>query len=274
MKEDYSTIEHDYLHVKDYFGNYKFTYKERKSKLDFLLSINHNAIQDTSSLINSTKCQLKEVKKVYKELDEEIRSFSKCIYDESECLDSNKAKYENLMKEESKLLKELENIKDFNEKLEANHKLNSKLDAVEVEINNTFLEIEELKMHFSNDNIELRKQELASLKETKNDLAQKQKRLTIVNIHNYVEDIYCWYELLKDILEKILGKIIVSSSETFNIRFQKSEGNFLEIELQGNKLKDVLTSQNLMNDEFTFLKQYSMMINDASFLILTYLSHE
>ena len=62
MEDDFSTIDHDFLHIKDYFSNYKFGYKERLSKLDFFQNLNNESTIDTSELILSAKSQLVEVK--------------------------------------------------------------------------------------------------------------------------------------------------------------------------------------------------------------------
>lgn len=51
MSKDFSRIEHDFLHSKNCFSNYKFIYKERKSRLDFFQNINNDVIQDSTELL-------------------------------------------------------------------------------------------------------------------------------------------------------------------------------------------------------------------------------
>ena len=122
MKEDYSTIEHDFLHVKDYFSNYKFTYKERKSKLDFLLNINNVPVGD--NLISSSKQQLVDVKNLYKEIDHELKNLSLDVRKEETLLEDNKKIHKRLCEEEEQLNEEFKKYSALSEKLELNDRLN------------------------------------------------------------------------------------------------------------------------------------------------------
>lgn len=275
MDDDYSTIEHDFLHVKDYFSNYKFTYKERKSKLDFLLNIGNESIQDTTSLITSSKEQLVEVKNVYKQIDKEMKDLSIEVYEEEANLRQATERLEILLEEEKRLEQEHGHLYSIGEKLLINDKLNQEFDAMEHEINNLFVGIDHLKSQVDSSKIESKLAEEKKLRELRNDLAAKQKRLTIVNTDNYIEDIYCWYKQYQEILEIVVGVLDISiEEEKCCVQIKRStDGNdyVVEVILRGKSLIDTSISKNVPEDkykEFEQLKEYSMKINDARLLLL------
>lgn len=273
MKEDFSTIEHDYLHVKDCFNNIKFTYKERKGKLDFLQNIYSNTIQDSTPLLDTYKKQLEDVKSVYKLIDDEIKNYSSLIFEEELDLKKNKEILEKLAIEEQKLNKEFDSIKDLSEKMELNDKLNYELDNIEIEIKKIFSENENLgnEINKSSNLLSSKEEEINSLKALKTELAVKQKRLTIINIDNYIEDVYCWFELVNDIFNKIFGKItFYSDYEKYFIKVQK-ENDFIEVVLKDKKIVDATISKNLSEEkfkEFEKILNYSREINDCRLLLL------
>ncbi|EQB59701.1 hypothetical protein NAPIS_ORF02744 [Vairimorpha apis BRL 01] len=51
--EEFETIEHDMVHIKDYFRNYKFGMQERLSKLYFLQNLNTTKINDSNDLLKT-----------------------------------------------------------------------------------------------------------------------------------------------------------------------------------------------------------------------------
>lgn len=276
MVYDYSTIEHDFLHMKDYFSNYKFTYKERRSKLDFLQNIVNEPGHDTSSLIASSKEQLVEVKSIFKKTDLEIRELSKNVYEEEEKLKSNKVILENLEREEEMLNEELVNLTALNENILIYDKFNSELDEVENEIKNSFLELQNTVNSIAPEVIESKIEEEKILKEERNDLASKQRRLTIINTDNFIEDIFYWKRNYLDFLEKIFGIITINvSGDKFAFKVSQNE-TVLEFIVKGKHLIEAYLSKNQpieILEEFEKIKEYSCTINDAKPLLYFFMMH-
>ncbi|KAM0681115.1 hypothetical protein GINT2_000900 [Glugoides intestinalis] len=270
---DYSTIEHDFLHVKDYFSNYKFTYKERRSKQEFLLNINSEPAQDTTSLIASSKEQLVDVKNVYRKNDEEIRDLSEKIYKEELDLNENNEKLQEFTRLELSLQMEYEHLLDLHEKMLINGKLLEEFDDVESNINNVFVEIDAKKLLIDPIAIETKLEEEKQLKEVKNELAAKQRRLTIINTENYIEDIFYWEKQYLEVLNKIFGNLTATISEDrCSLKITKSDGaSILELNIRGMKLLDCFLSTNVVkieNGVFEALKQHALDINDARPLLI------
>lgn len=268
-KYDYSTIEHDFLHVKDYFSNYKFTYKERRSKLDFLLNISNEPAQDTSCLMASSKEQLVEVKNVYRKIDEEIRELSGLIYTEEDSLKRNREELERLTTLENSLQKEYEYLLDLHEKVLENDKLNEEFDNVEENINQLFNEIESKRSLIDPSILEEKKEEERKLKEVRNELAAKQRRLTIINTENYIEDIFYWQKEYLEILEKIFGVMAVTVSEDrCCLKVSKNDSkSVLEANIKGKKLLDCFISSE-KDCDFPEIKEYALQINDLRPLLI------
>lgn len=276
MAYDLSTIEHDFIHMKDYFSNYKFTYKERRSKLDFLQNITNEPCHDTTVLIASSKEQLVEVKNIYKNTDLEIRELSKSIFIEEESLKENKRILEDLSNEEENLKNELARLTRLNETILIYDKLNGELDEVENEINKVFVDIENTSNAIDPTSVESKKNEEKNLREERNDLAAKQRRLTIINTENYIEDIYFWKRSYLDILEKVFGAITVTATgDKFNLKVVKNE-SVLEVVVKGKMLSEAYLSKNQCVEtleEFEKIKEYAFMINDAKPMLSFFSAH-
>lgn len=272
MDDDYSTIEHDFLHVKDYFSNYKFTYKERRSKLDFLLNISNEPSQDISELIASSKEQLVEVKNVYKNIDEEIKDLSVKIYKEQMTLKKNTDQFKQLEANEELLQERVNHLKNLHEKILVNDKLNEELEQIEQEVNTLFVELETKRALLDAPLTEAKTEEEQSLREIRNDLAAKQKRLTIINTENYMEDIFYWEKQYLGILEKIFGSVNVSVvDDRCNLKVTKNN-NVLEINTKGKKLLDCIISRSEADDEFDKIKEYCLSINDPKLVLMYFAS--
>ncbi|KAI5169738.1 hypothetical protein PAEPH01_0957 [Pancytospora epiphaga] len=214
MVEDFTTIEHDFLHTKDYFNNYKFTYKERKSKLDFFQNINNSTVQDTTPLMELAKSQLVEVKKQYKEMDAEIRRLSQEIHVLEQQFSERGSYLSSLQAEEEALKKECENLGTLDEKLRINESLNVELDVIEAEIKSHYARMDESQSAIVFFDLDRKRREEEELRMYKQELAAKQKRLTVINTESYIEDIYCWHKQLKDLLESIFGVITVETVDS------------------------------------------------------------
>lgn len=271
-EQDYSTIEHDFLHVKDCFSNYKFTYKERRSRLDFLLNIANEPARDTASLIASSKEQLVEVKDFYRKIDEEIRQLSIEIHREEEKLSQNSERFRELEEMENALQNEYEHLADLHEKVLISDKVNEEFDEIEQGINEMFIEIEKKKAVTGGTLINSKLEEEGQLKEIRDDLAAKQRRLTIINTENYIEDMFYWKKQYLEILEKIFGSVSVSSSDDRSCVKIARKGNVLEVNIKGKRVVDCFISKNSLDEEhqreFEAIKSYSLRINEVRPLLM------
>lgn len=269
---DYTTIEHDFLHVKDYFSNYKFTYKERRSKLDFLLNINNEPARDTSSLIASSKEQLVEVKNTYKEIDEELKGLSVEVFNEEQALMEATTQLNELSSLEAALQKEYNQLLGLHEKILINDKLNEEFDGVERCLKEVLVEIESKKVQLEGPSLESKQEEERQLREKRNDLAAKQRRLTIINTETYIEDIFYWKKHYLEILEKIFGVVEVTSTEDRTcLKISRNEA-VLEVNIKGKQLIDCFLSRKAFSEEkqieFERIKKYSLQIDDIRYLLI------
>lgn len=274
MSFDFSTIEHDFLHVKDYFSNYKFTYKERRSKLDFLQNICNEPAHDTTALISSSKQQLVEVKSIFKNTDIEIKDLSEKIHLEKQKFEQKQKLYDELYEEEEELKRTLVKLKQLNEAILQQDKLKEEFNFIENDINKTVLEIESISNCIDPALLESKKTEEMNLREERNDLASKQRRLTIINTDNYMEDIYCWKQSYLEIIEKIFGVVtFVIANDKFTAKIAKNE-SFIEIVVKGKSVIDAYLSKNHSQEvleEFEKIKQFALLTNNIK-IILFYFS--
>lgn len=270
MEEDFSTIEHDFIHTKDYFNNCKFNYKERKSKLDFFQNINSASPQDTTFLLEEAKSKLVEVKQHYKDLDQEIRQQSQEIFDYESKIAAKRSALEELNVEEDMLRKNSDSLAALDEKLRINADLNEELDQIEEEIRSFYLRIDEAKNMIGSSPIENKRREESECKVIKQELAAKQKRLTIINTDCYIEDIYYWYDCLCQILKNIFGSIDVKFVENRMVFKMIADQTQLEISLKDNRMIDAslsgpATEELAMN--FHGYKGYCIKINNMLLLV-------
>lgn len=228
-EEDFSTIEHDFLHTKDYFSNYKFPYKERKSRLDFYQNIHSVALQDTTPLLESAKAQLVEVKQQYKELDQQIKALSLDIYATDLRLYQKKASLEALDEEEKSLREELEQTRQLDERMQINSNLNEELGMLDTEIKSYYDKINQQRNDLECCDLVAIQAEETELRAQKQELLAKQKRLTVLNTDSYIEDLYLWHQQLQKILEGIFGFISVRVEDNRLIVHVSKNGCHLEM---------------------------------------------
>jgi len=200
INNDFTTIEHDFLHTKDYFGHLKFSYKERKGKLDFFQNLHLDSINDLSELLSTSKQQLVETKQKYKELNEEIKKQSEELFDLTNKLEEKKIEMREIEKEEKEMEEKCSRYFELDEKIKENENLNEELDEIEKEIKRIYQGMEECERE---GRMKEKKERERELEKEKRELENKQKRMTIVNTESFIEDIYYWYKLL----EKIMGRV-------------------------------------------------------------------
>lgn len=270
MNEDFSTIEHDFIHTKDYFNNCKFNYKERRSKLDFFQNINNSTVQDTADLLNEAKSQLVSVKGVYTELDTEIKNLSQELH-EYNCKTREQVSFlEELTAEKKEQDLRAERLKELYEKFQESADLNNELDGIESEIKRLYRKIDEYKAISEGSKLSALRQEETDLGALQKELAIKQKRLTIINTDSYIEDIYYWYDTLSNFLESIFGALslkLVKQGLLIQITVDQAH---LEAVVRDNKLAEAslqgqVTEQ--QQEAFIEAKNFSIQTNNLLLLV-------
>lgn len=266
---EFSTIEHDFLQVKDYFSNCKFIYKERKSKLDFLQNITNENINDTSDLLASSKEQLMNVKKVYSEIDAEIKEISQQIHECEVELETKSTMLSVLEQEETELIREHERLDDLYNKLRVNDSLNEELDSIESKIKETYQEIDRYNAQLESFDIDGKKREEMELRSTKTELAARQKRLTIINTDSYMEDIHCWYENVGEFLKNVFGEISLQMVDDRCLLRISDERGSVEVVLKEKKICELNVKRPFNEKEMELInecKAYCNSINDMRML--------
>ncbi len=269
VDDDFKTIEHDFLHIKDHFNNCKFNYKERLSKYDFLQNIECSSIPEVDMLVEEAKKSLVEVKNVYNELDKEIRSYSQELYSYETKINDILRYKEELEVEEKEAIERYEKIKKLEENFQINYDLNKELDNIEKEIKEINLKIDKTREEMGYIDISSVKKEEEELRMIKQDLAAKQKRLTIVNTDSYIEDIYYWYEQINRIFQMIFGKISLEMNENRLICKMENDEMYLELIWKDNKLWDANLYGSIKDEVFNgFNEIKNKCISNNNILLL------
>lgn len=269
--EDYSTIEHDSLHMQDCLSQCKFGFKERQSKLIFFQNIHNEPSADISDIISASKSQLKEVKAIYKQLDPEIKRMSIEIFEYETRTKINSMRLAELEKEEKELSEVYQSKLSLIEKQKIENSLNEELNALEIEINHLFSEIDKVNEQISQISINKKIEEEKTLRDNKIELASKQKRLTIVNIENYTEDIFFWYKQLSYLLKSIFGTLNAHMTEDKCIVSVRKNDFFIETTMKSRKLIEVVFNKVNDSEKTVMLenfKEYALKINDARAILL------
>ncbi|WUR04872.1 uncharacterized protein VNE69_11041 [Vairimorpha necatrix] len=245
---NYETIEHDMIHIKDYFKNYKFGIQERLSKLYFLNNLNTSKLNDTSDLLKNSKEKLVEIKNKGKECDQFIFDISSKLYNKSQEIKNEKKNLENL-----KILLKTKN-QEFND---LNHKgdlfqiyetHNSKYKKVCNDIENVLNNIKKFKEELENK----KKFNIEELEVYKNKLMSRTRRLSVIQYEKYIEDLYEFY---KKMVSKIKGifeiKIETRSEENKILVFVvNKEKNELKIEIVNGKIESIKGLGDEKKEEF------------------------
>ena len=273
MDEDFTTIEHDFLHMKDYFNNYKFTYKERKSKLDFFQNITMAVVQELGDVIASTKQQLVEAKNIYKQLDVEIRELSQEVYEEEIKNKRKEEQTKELEIKEKELNEELKRLEEIDVQVREKEGMNKELDRIEEQIKGMYVQIGEEREANSQLVLESKLKEEERLKIEKIELAEKQKRLTIVNIEAYIEELYNWNEQMNKILSLVFGKIEINEEERGIVMRITADGAQLAVTLKGKQIIGAVFKNGKENGEerLNSVLEYACAQNDLRLLVCSVL---
>lgn len=227
-------------------------------------------MQDTTSLLESAKTQLVEVKQQYKELDGEIRVLSRSIYDYETKIAQKAEALKDLVAQEEALARDCDSLGLLDEKLKINDGLNSELDQIESEIKNYYVKIDQAKATIDSSLLKAKQEEEAALKNARSELAAKQKRLTVMNTDSYTEDIYYWYQQAQSLLQGIFGTLdvqMVENKVVFKIMLNQAQ---IDVTLSNRKM-EMATLSGSPSDEmiqrFHEYKNHCVQINNMLLLV-------
>lgn len=256
--EEFETIEHDMIHIKDYFRNFKFGMQERLSKLYFLQNLNITKINDSSDLLKKSKEKLVEIKNKGKEYDSIIKETSVKIHN-----------IEQEIENKTKELNELnEKIKQHNSDLDAKQAqsllLNSyigaknKYNRVYEEIQKTLSKITEIKK-----NLEFTKEfNIEDLEKQRTKLQTRTRRLSVIQYEKYVEDLFDFYSNFNIEVSKIFGVNIISKvlSDTIYIECEKLN-KIVKIEVNKGKIINI---EGIVDE---YMVKYFVKLNNPRFVV-------
>ncbi|KAF7683148.1 hypothetical protein TCON_1640 [Astathelohania contejeani] len=275
----YDTIEHDYMHIKDYFNNYKFGYIERLSKQIFLQSLNTPKLECDKSMELSLSDILAKSKEQLKQVKENIVEAQNCISELSTSYTEEKKKYEELEEENKRLETELIKLrkkKEDNEKkcndIRTIMNLISISEAKQEEISKWIAELEMKKESITIFNISALREEVDKLKEIRDNLTIRQRRWSRINLDTYLEDMHIWYQSNIELLQKIFGCQIEDIKNIPDGFEMKLKNNSLQcnISIINGKFKNTKNKGNKFENEdwFKELVSYCELLNESRLFIL------
>ncbi|KAK1348966.1 hypothetical protein CWI37_0159p0020 [Hamiltosporidium tvaerminnensis] len=191
----YSTIEHDYMQLKDTFDNHKFAYIEKLTKQYFIEGLCSKDYEKNNiiSMVSSSKIQLREVKGLVEEQEELIKSISIEIYE----LEKKNKEYEIELNELS--IKEEEYEKrylEFNEKLgnvKIMDELCNKVKQKNDEITETMEIIENKNENLKKMDVTKLETDLYDLQIRKEELCEQERNLSRIFYDDSLVEMYEWY---------------------------------------------------------------------------------
>ncbi|AFN82625.1 hypothetical protein EROM_030060 [Encephalitozoon romaleae SJ-2008] len=271
----YETADHDYMHAKDYFNNYKFGYIERTTKTLLLQSLRPEDRQneDLLTILNQSKSQLKDVKSIGKEASKSISELSELIYEARNKL----SRYEEMLKYETEREKSLKEECTRFESLDENLKVYDELTAQfdrgckEMQVNIEKINVlkEEIAMMSTNE----AEEELKSIKNRRDKLCGKQKRPSLITMESYIENSYNWYRKALEFIKNVFGISLVTIEQENNEMYMRLKASTCEIGIfvrDGRMIESKLynTSDESLMSLFPALNKFAVSINDPRTLLM------
>lgn len=261
--EEYETIEHDMIHIKDYFKNYKFGIQERLSKLYFLNNMNTNMINDSNDLLKQSKEKLVEIKDKGKECDKFIFDISTKFFNIENETEHEKNNVKHLQEKINKKKIELNELTKQGDLYNEYETLNMKYKNVSQAIENTLNKISDLKkelekkINYNYDELEVYREKLMS----------RTRRLSVIQYEKYIEDLYEFYKKMAQKILKLFNVEIYTKNENYkiNILIVRSDKNELKMEIVNGRLENIKGLGNEHKEE------YYKKINDPRFVIFNFL---
>ena len=271
----YETADHDYMHAKDYFSNYKFGYIERTTKTLLLQSLRPEQRQadDLLGILNQSKEQLKGVKQVGKDASESIAELSERIYDArdrlSRCKDMlgrEEVRAESLSREYSRLESVDEGLKTYDE-------LAAQFDRGCREVQESIDRMNAIKGEVDMLSTSEVEEELRRMKARKEKLSGRQKRLSLITMESYVEDSYTWYTQALEFIGSVFGIRLVTVEQEGNemyMRF-KTAGCEVGIFVRDGRMVDsklYSSADPQAAQSFETLSRFAVLVNDPRILLM------
>ncbi|EOB14768.1 hypothetical protein NBO_16g0053 [Nosema bombycis CQ1] len=233
MKEEYSedweTIEHEMMHVEDYFSNHKIAFTEKMAKLYFLKNLKDaNSNDKIYECLDRSKKQLVEIKKKGVEVRDDIEKISKEIYDtemahKNISLEVYEKEYNEMVEELKQLEIDLKNQDEFTE-------VNNKYQGLCTEVKNKSEQIAYLEKEIAFLAVSELEEEYHKLKEEKSRLESKQKRLSVIQYEKYIEELYFYYSTFISFFNKLIDMEVTSSISGSSI-FIKCHNENIDVEI-------------------------------------------
>lgn len=274
-EDSFETIEHDILHIKDYFHNYKFSYIERATKQYFYEKLREKNFSEekVGDILNKSKAQLIEVKSVVREAGEVIRDYSARIFRIENEIKAN----EEVLASESKRLTQLEDeVHDLEEKSKDMLRqvaLEREMKEVGDELQGLIKDVEVKKQAIANIETPHLREEINSLKTRKEKLLARERRMSKMMMESNVNDLYFWYNKGRELLEKMLGCRVCG----YEIQGGKMLMRFcirgldVEVVISEGVFVDARVLGGVKSPNFDSIKEYAIRIDDVKFFLFAFL---
>jgi hypothetical protein len=274
MENKYQTADHDFMHAKDYFNNYKFGYIERTTKTHMLqnLRLEERPQEDLLGILNESKGQLKKVKSVSSEISKSISELSELIYNTRMALETNTEEHGNELEKEkildaeyNKLVSTDDNLRIYKQ-LEEIFARGCSLIQEAVEKGNR------LKKEIAILGTQEAKEELKVLKERKERLSGRQKRLSLIAMENYLEETHRWYTEAIKLMHHIFKVKIIAIEQENNEMYLRFRLPLCEVGMFVKNGQMVDARLYSANDEalhlyFRTLKDFAVHTNNPRILL-------
>lgn len=275
MNGRYDTADHDYMHAKDYFNNYKFGYIERTTKTLLLQSLRpeDKQTEDLLVILNQSKSQLKSVKGVSKEASKSISELSEAIHSARARLGECEEKLHYETAREQRLEEEYGQLESLDENLRVYDELTAQFDAGCRAIQENIDRVSVLRKEIAMLSTKEAEEELKAMRAKKEKLGGRHKRLSLITMENYVEDSYVWYHRAVEFIKKMFDVNLLTVEQENNemyLRFRVSScevGIFIR---NGQMIDSKLYNVNDENIHATFraISEFAASVNDPRILLM------
>lgn len=274
-EDSFETIEHDILHIKDYFHNYKFSYIERATKQYFYEKLREKnfAEEKVGDILNKSKAQLVEVKNVVKEAGEVIKEYSARIFRIENEIKAN----EEVLDRETKRLAQLEDeVRDLEEKSKDMLRqvaLEREMREVGDELQSLIKEVEVKKQTIASMETHHLRDEISSLKARKEKLQARERRMSRMMMESNVNDLYFWYTKGRELLEKMLECRVVGYEVQGGKMLMRFciRGLDVEVVISEGVFVDARVLECVKPANFDRIKEYAIKIDDVKFFLFAFL---
>lgn len=274
-EDSFETIEHDILHIKDYFHNYKFSYIERATKQYFYEKLREKNFSEekVAEILSKSKAQLVEVKNVIKEAGNVIKDYSARIF----CLENEVCANEEVLATETKRLAQLESeVRDLEEKSKDMLRqvaLSRELKEVGDELQELIKEVEIKKQEISAMETHHLREDIDCLKARKEKLVARERRMSRMMAESNVNDLYFWYSKGAELIEKMLGCRVCGyevQGGKMLMRFCM-RGLVVEVVVCDGVFADARVQGGVRPGNFDRIREYAIRIDDVKFFLFAFL---